>query len=393
MSAWIVRRLFQNTLTGLAISIFAVQLAHAQTLEPVDLAEKAMVQVSQAHALLDDADSARDRVSALTAVVNAYEGGLQAMRAGLRQIAWRQDEAQSALDGERLQVEHLLGALITIKPEVSPEALVHPAGPISRMRAGMLASAITPTLQARTDAVRVQLEEIEGLREIQETALSTLALGLKNVQVARKDLSRAIADRRPLPQRLVADPKRVQTLVESSDSLESFASSLAIIDTFDGVDPLPALGSEKGTWALPIQGPHTLPADTPVSTHSTRPGWNIAARPLSLVTSPWTATLRYKGALLDYGNVIILEPENDVLLILAGMDEIYGEIADIIPQGAAIGLMGGTSPELDDYLEQADLGTSADLSETLYIEIREGGQPADPAQWFAQDAKLHTAEQ
>jgi septal ring factor EnvC (AmiA/AmiB activator) len=40
-----------------------------------------------------------------------------------------------------------------------------------------------------------------------------------------------------------------------------------------------------------------------------RPGVVLATHPNALVTTPWPASVRYAGPLLDYGNVIILEPE------------------------------------------------------------------------------------
>jgi septal ring factor EnvC (AmiA/AmiB activator) len=39
----------------------------------------------------------------------------------------------------------------------------------------------------------------------------------------------------------------------------------------------------------------------------------LATRPNALVTTPWPSSVRYAGPLLDYGNVIILEPESDYL--------------------------------------------------------------------------------
>jgi septal ring factor EnvC (AmiA/AmiB activator) len=82
--------------------------------------------------------------------------------------------------------------------------------------------------------------------------------------------------------------------------------------------------------------------------------------------------------------VIILEPGNDVLLVLAGLEEVYGDIGSVIPAGTAVGLMAGASPDLESFVTNAELGTGAGLTETLYIEVREGGKPVDPTQWFTQ---------
>jgi murein hydrolase activator len=52
-------------------------------------------------------------------------------------------------------------------------------------------------------------------------------------------------------------------------------------------------------------------------------------------------------------------------------------LGEIVTEGAPLGLMGG-SVEVEASLAAG--------TETLYIEIRQGGLPVDPGDWFA-DAK------
>jgi septal ring factor EnvC (AmiA/AmiB activator) len=88
--------------------------------------------------------------------------------------------------------------------------------------------------------------------------------------------------------------------------------------------------------------------------------------------------------LLDYGNVMILEPGSGYLMILAGLATVYGEVGEVVGNGAPLGLMGGAGEQ-----EEAEfLASTKDLSgiretETLYIEIRKGDAPVNPATWFA----------
>jgi len=116
-----------------------------------------------------------------------------------------------------------------------------------------------------------------------------------------------------------------------------------------------------------------------------RDGIVVATRPRALVTSPTAATIRYRGPLLDLGNVVILEPQPDTLFILSGLREVYGEAGQVIPAGTPVGLMGGAVPEIGAILSLSGEGTGTDRSETLYIEIREGGSPVDPETWFRTD--------
>lgn len=368
---------------GIISMICVAFAAQAQDPSPAALAQDAVAQFDAAHAQLEKARVATDRVRALTGVITAYENGLEAMRAGLRQAALREAEIARKFEDESGQVATLLGVLINLKPDASPEALVHPTGPLGHARAGMLVSSITPAMQAQAEDLRTTLQEVSILRELQQDALATLSVGLRNVQDARTDLSQAMSDRTDLPQRLVTDPARVQSLIDSSETLEAFASGLAIMDVIDGVTALPDLQEAKGNWPMPVQGRLLRDFGQADAAGIKRDGWLVATRPLSLVVAPWPATIRYQGAFLDYGNVIILEPGNDVLLVLAGLDEVYGSIGDVVQTGTAVGLMGGAAPELDAFVINATQGTGAGLTETLYIEVREGGAPVNPATWFA----------
>ena len=66
------------------IAWFAVIGSVAASDTPAEAADKAGQLLEQAAIALEEADSARDRVRALTVTVQAYEAGLAAMRDGLR---------------------------------------------------------------------------------------------------------------------------------------------------------------------------------------------------------------------------------------------------------------------------------------------------------------------
>ncbi|MBF9036873.1 peptidoglycan DD-metalloendopeptidase family protein, partial [Rhodobacterales bacterium HKCCE2091] len=111
-----------------------------------------------------------------------------------------------------------------------------------------------------------------------------------------------------------------------------------------------------------------------------RPGMVIAAAPGALVTAPFAGTVRYAGPLLDYGQVVLLEPDADHLIVLAGLGRTYAEAGDILPEGAALGLMPGATSE--DLIRSGAQDSGTSLSETLYIEIRHADGPVDPGPWF-----------
>ncbi|WP_319825395.1 peptidase M23 [Thalassovita sp.] len=349
---------------------------------PAEAARAAAKALEQAAESLAQADSARDRVKALTQTLKAYEDGLAAMREGLRHAALREAALTEELRARETEVAQLLGVLQSIGATPTPAAIVHPDGPTGTARAGMLLADVTPALNARAQALRTKLEEVQTLRTLQESAAQTLRDGLDGVQKARTELSQAVANRTNLPKRFTEDPIRTAILISSSETLEGFASGLYDIAEDEVPGSLPDMTHRKGALPLPVQGRVLLRANESDAAGISRPGVVLATRPRALVTTPTAATIRYLGPLLDYGNVMILEPQAGLLLVLAGMETVYGQAGQVLPGGGPVGLMGGQDADTGTIVSQAGDGAGNEASETLYIEVRQDNQAVDPAEWF-----------
>ena len=368
----------------LCIDLLAAGAGQAQIADPdpATAARAAAERLGRAMATLDQAEKARDRVKALTETVRAFENGLQAMREGLRQVTIREQALSRDLAIREAEIAQLLGVLQTMGKAPAPALLLHPAGPTGSARSGMILSDVTPALNARADVLRAKLEEMRMLRQLQTNAAETLKDGLTGVQEARAALSQAVADRDPLPRRFTEDPIRTALLITSTETLEGFASGLAEIAVNESPGSLPDISHRKGSLPLPVQGRVLRRAGEADAAGIRRPGIVVATRPRALVSTPAAATIRYRGPLLDYGNVMILEPQSGLLLVVAGLDVVYGDTGQVLPAGSPIGLMGGADPEIGAILQQTGEGAGTDRSETLYIEVREDNKPVDPETWF-----------
>ncbi len=366
------------------LSLLASPVA-AQSLDDLQAAEAARIaaiRLDEAAAQLTAADSARDRVAALSETVRAFEDGLEALRDGLRRAALREARLTRELAAREAEIADLLGALQSMGRGAAPTAFLHPAGALGTARAGMILSDVAPALNTRAADLRTRLDEVRILRALQESAAATLAKGLDGAQTARTDLSQAIANRQPLPRKFTEDPVRTAILIASTETLEGFASGLSEMARDETDVELPDITAQKGRLALPVAGRLIRRANEADAAGVARPGVVLATRPRALVTAPAAATIRYLGPLLDYGNVIILEPGPGTLLVLAGLDLVYGATGEVVPAGAPLGLMGGSDSNPDAILPENTEGTGSGRPETLYIEIRVDQSPVDPAEWF-----------
>ncbi len=372
-----------KTILGLIAGLVLSPALTNAGLDPIIEAQIAADALRGAAETLRDADSAQDRVEALTQTIRAYESGLAAMRDGLRSATIRERVLHLEFDNRRDQLSHLLGVLQTLERVATPMLLIHPTGAVGTARSGMIMSEITPSLQQQAEELRAQLEELNALKDLQINAEEDLRLGLAGVQEARVALSQAISDRTDLPRRLADDPVRTQILAENSTSLAVFAQSIeALAEESEGQQEMP-FADAKGELPLPVSGTVLRRFKETDAAGLERPGILLTARPLSLVAAPSPATIRYAGPFLDYGNVVILEPDTDFLLIFAGLDQVYVELGQIVGSGEPVGLLGGRHMGAQEFLIEASEGGGAIAQETLYIELREDGEPINPEDWFA----------
>ncbi len=363
-----------------ALGLLLALPAGAETV--ADQAARASAELQAAVTALSAATAARDRVTALSQTIRAYEDGLAALRGALREAALRETTLTREFEAKRDSIGSLLGVLAMMEANPGPLLLLHPDGALGTARSGMMMADVTPALQAEATLLKIELQELSDLRTLQLSAGETLAAGLAAAQTARTDLSQAISDRVDLPRRFLDDPEALRNLVESSDTLDAFAAGLS-----PDTEAATSFATARGTLPLPVLGRILRnPGDADL-TGTRRPGITLSTGPRALVTAPWPATIRYRGPLLDYGNVMILEPGDGYLLVLAGLDVLYGEVGEVVPADAPLGLMGGAEAATAEFLTDPANGSGGRGTETLYMELRQGADPLDPLPWFRSTAR------
>ncbi|NNE79347.1 MAG: peptidoglycan DD-metalloendopeptidase family protein [Silicimonas sp.] len=337
-----------------------------------DTARKASADLSRAAELLMSAESSSDRIAALTTTVRAYEDGLAAMREGLRKAALRERDIRNRLSDEDAELASVLTLLQTASHQTQDKAVIHPGGALDTIRAGTLAAALVPTLQARAKALDDDLNELDALMTLQTAGMETLEAGVAGVRDARLALSDAIANRTNLPERLSTDDAALQALVNSAETLSGFADSL--LPTENGIAQLP-----PRPWPRPVNGDILRGFNEADAAGVRRPGLVFATEAKALVTASAPATVRFAGELPGQGIVAILEPAAGSLVILAGMGLSFVQRGQIVSRNDPIGLMGGRQLGPQENLIETARESGLFGGETLYMEVRQGRLPVDPA--------------
>ena len=88
--------------------------------------------------------------------------------------------------------------------------------------------------------------------------------------------------------------------------------------------------------------------------------------------APADAVVRYAGPFLEYGYVVVLEPDPETMLVLAGLARLQVRTGATVRRGDLLGLLGGRPPDVEEYVMLPEAETGAGAGETLYIEVRHG---------------------
>ena len=369
--------------TVICAQLFIVVLpsaSYAQT-ELIKSAQLAVDKLDQASVDLVASYSAKDRIAALTRTIRAFELGSASVRQGLRRIAIKKAQILAKLNQRELETNQLIGVLYGINKAPQFQYLIHPEGALKTARAGMLVADVLPSLQKSIEPLRRSLEQLEALNLLQTETQEALNSGLLDLQQARAALSQAIAKRADLPKRFIEDPAKTALLVAATESLQDFVKGLEVIATPVDVGSLPDIRHRKGNLSMPVMGRVLRQFNEADAAGIERPGIVIATAPGAIVISPTAATVRYRGKLLDYGLVSILEPQSGILFVIAGMETVFGDIGDVLPAGSPVGLVPG-SERSEFTTSPTTSNTASDWSETLYIEVRKDETPQDPLDWF-----------
>ena len=346
--------------------------------QSASLADDAAEQLANAAVQLVDADGASDRISALTQTVRAYEAGLSAMRDGLVSAALRARELETLLQSQDANIGEFLALLQSVSRHVDTQALVHPSGAKPTIQAGIMVSSFVPELHDRAQMLDATLRELADLNAVQEAGIATLENGVRGVREARLQLSEALVNRTDLPPREDTNAAAIEALLESSETLTAFADALARPD--GEISDIP-----PASWSKPVEGTILRAFNAPDAAGVARPGVVFETPVGALVIAPSAANVLFSGDIYGQSTVVILEPEPGALLILAGMAQSFVVQGQIVAQEDAIGQMGGQPLRPQEKLNDLLRNSSLLGEETLYMEVRQGLSPVNPADFLMPD--------
>ncbi len=228
-----------------------------------------------------------------------------------------------------------------------------------------------------------RLEDRKSREETRQRELATLRSDTQREQAEidrdaakRRILLAKVRDERSYHERMVGE------LTEATRRLEAFIRDLQARQRRLAKPPPPRSGPETpGSGFAGLRGRLPWPADGRVvagfgalvhprfGTRTFRNGVDIEAVEGKDVAAVYAGHVIYTGWFKGYGNLIILDHDNDYYTLYAHIADIQVKEGDDVQQGQRIGTVGETGS-----LE----------GPRLYFEVRHQGKPQNPEQWLRQ---------
>ncbi|HET9068401.1 MAG TPA: peptidoglycan DD-metalloendopeptidase family protein [Amaricoccus sp.] len=325
--------------------------------------------VAAAGEALAAAEAAPDALAPLARAVADYAAALEALRAEVLAAGAREAAVADDLAARRLEISRLLAAMEAMS--AAPREALHPQGPLAAARASAMIDRLEPAMREGGRKLAEQVAELGSAREAQAAGKATLAAGLGRLAAAQDALAAAMVRAEPAAGG-PADPK-LAMLARDSASLTALAAALA---GEPGAPAAPEGPAEALAW--PVAGTIVSHYEEPDAARVRRPGLIVGTAPLALVTAPADGLVRYAGPFLEYGYVVVLEPNAETMVVLAGLARLQVATGATVRRGDLLGLMGGRPPDVEEYVMLPEAETGAGAGETLYIEVRRGKGPVDP---------------
>ena len=353
------------------------------------------------------------------------EGKLSSIEHRLIVLGGQEIDIKSSLHDRRGLLAEVLAALQRMGRKPPPALLVRPDDALASVRSAVLLGAVVPEMQAQTNILITDLQELSRLRATINTEQNQHALHIKSLAEDDARLSLLVEEKLKLEgksrkalklqaekihnlgieatslKQLIATlngqineaDKAAKTVREAANAQQDAADKrLAIargkLNNTDNqltrMKPDLNFNQSKRRLQSPVQGVEVLSFGEKNSAGSKNQGAFMATRANALVISPVDARIVYAGPFRSFGKLLILDVGDDVHIVMAGMEHIDVSVGQFVLTGEPIAKMGTRRVA---SVATVDIASSRPM---LYVEFRKDGKSFDPAPWWAENTIKRT---
>ncbi|MCD2323653.1 peptidoglycan DD-metalloendopeptidase family protein [Sphingomonas sp. IC-56] len=344
--------------------------------------ERARTLERAAAAERDRAAQAKAEEAAANERIRAAEADIAAADARIAIVDRLLAAQRAGLSAQQSPILKLLAALQSMARRPPILGLIQPGSTADMVHVRAALGAALPLVEARTAAVRAELQRVGQLRATAGTAVARLQQSRARLEDERLALVQLEAEHRLRSEalgrtalvesdRAIAMGERAREIADQMEVAGSVAEIRASLAGLEGPLPRP---NERDTLLARSPGgrPYLLPVWGRLATgFGEMSATGVRARGLTLacaagvpVRAPAAGRVAYAGPFRGYGGVIILDHGNGWTSLLAGLGGMRVRVGQHVAQGAPIGRAGsGDSPHVTVELRRR--GTPVDLVQLL----------------------------
>ncbi|WP_374764129.1 murein hydrolase activator EnvC family protein [Yunchengibacter salinarum] len=325
------------------------------------------------------AESLSQRLVTLGRDIRLKEADATRLEQKINDLQAAQRARRSALDERRGELAALLGALERLGNRPPELSLLQPGKAVETARSASVMGTLVPMIRERSDQLRQDLEMLAELRADVANRQRALNRTLDNLKARRADMDRLIAQRKQEAQSAETGAAReaaaLDRLASRADDLKALIGKLEererrrreILRRQGSAPPKGASFSEaRGRMPFPATGKvvSRFGDDAPVGKLK---GIRLETRPGGTVVAPFEGRVVFAGPYRGYGHLLIIDHGQGYHSLLAGMGQVAVSLGQRVLTAEPVGAMPAKS----------------DRPARLYLELRQGGDPVDPAPWLS----------
>ncbi len=324
---------------------------------------------ARAAALQQQVQTLRSQLVALGRTEASGELAVGGAKGRLQKLNLEEAQLKIRLGHNQESLTKLLGALQMFQRNPPPPLLVDPHSARDAARAAILIQSIAPELEQRSREFTAASEQLKALRRRAAAASGSLFQAESDLADRQAKIQNLIDQKRALELQLRSDAQVADSDVRRlAARARSLGELVTVLDAHDAHARDLAAGATSISTTTVFTPPVTGPVARRFGEAGLDPlrakGWTWAADPGAVVVSPAAAEVDYAGPLKDWGLVLILRVGQDHL-VLAGLSRVDVDSGMSVAAGEPVGRAGSGSPRPE-----------------VYLEVRHGVTPVNPARWF-----------
>ena len=316
---------------------------------------------AEIHRQLDATDAA---IANLDQEIATQQKAMASLTDDIKALKTKELELRQKLAVAVQQLHLALANMVRIERQPLQALLTYDALQVKPQRQSIL-NISRKALQQQIDAGRTSLRDLISTMTEAEERQAALDQAIQALGEQRQKLDTLRTEQAHLLTLPAADRAALLDAAKRLGKAGDLPGLLELKTKLSGILPKPR---RHDYGKLPVDGEVVLGyGETDPTTDLTSQGLRIAASPGAQVIALKDGRVIYSGPFKGYGYLVILEHDHDTHSLYSGFASSPLTPGDFVTAGSVLGTLSAEDPK-----------------PMLYLEVRHGGDPVDPATWLPQ---------